>query len=121
MEFNSTLFVQMINFGITYFFMRVFFFKPIVALLLSKEKEVIAIKAGITQRKNRLEKNKREIAHQWEVTRGLFAKKRPDVTRLILLRSAECHLSPSMQTEQEIEKTKEHIVHAITKEVLNVH
>jgi len=118
MELNSTLFVQMVNFFITYWVLRVFLLEPVVALLIAEGKRISAIKSGIKRRKNNVAEQVDQLEKEWQKSRTFFEKNRP-VEQVVLKNSFNETFSPELTSDSEMKKEKQALAKAIIQEVLH--
>ena len=71
MHINITLFIQIINFVITYKVLDIFFFKPILASLEQKKEQELALNSAVQQKEHDLE----NLEEQEKLNFLLFRKK----------------------------------------------
>lgn len=66
MKINGTLFVQAINFGIGYLLLRYFLFKPVVSLILQKDRDRETVQKNIDLLHEQIALSKQEQELLWK-------------------------------------------------------
>lgn len=76
---NTTLFVQALNFFITYFVLRYLFFKPAVTMIDSQDTYERTLRSDIVSQHAHIAHIAQHQQEQWNESKKLLAKKIPDV------------------------------------------
>lgn len=80
MNINATLIVQACNFFIAYIFLRIFFFKPVVAVLRQDQAHHDGLVGQLTEKRKSLQALEQSRQEQWRHAQQEFSKHIPDVT-----------------------------------------
>ena len=78
MELNVTLFIQMINFFIAWFILRVLYFKPAIAFLDQQQEEHDQLIATLRRWQGGITLKEHEIAHVWSALKLFSKDHKPD-------------------------------------------
>lgn len=77
MNINGTLFIQAFNFFITYWMLRFFLFKPVVAIIEHEKTQESAMLDIIDQQKKSLEIQEKERQRHWYICQEYFNTHQP--------------------------------------------
>jgi len=77
MNVNATLIVQMFNFFITYWILRLFLFKPVVAIIERENAQETVLHDIIDQQKKSLEIQEKERQRHWFMCQEYFVAHQP--------------------------------------------
>ncbi len=77
MNVNATLIIQMLNFFITYWMLRLFLFKPVVAIIEHENAQEIVLHDIIDQQKKSLEIQEKERQRHWFLCQEYFVTHQP--------------------------------------------
>jgi len=77
MNINATVFVQALNFFITYWMLRIFLFKPVISIIEYEKAQEIAKLDIIDQQKKSLEIQEKERQRHWYVCQEYFSIHQP--------------------------------------------
>jgi hypothetical protein len=72
MNINATVFVQALNFFITYWMLRIFLFKPVISIIEYEKAQEIAKLDIIDQQKKSLEIQEKERQRHWYICQEYF-------------------------------------------------
>src|SRR5436190_23273717 len=77
MNVNATLFIQMLNFFIVYWMLRILLFKPVVAIIQQEEIQEKSLHDIINQQKKSLDIQEKERQRNWYACQEYFAMHQP--------------------------------------------
>jgi hypothetical protein len=77
MNVNATLLIQMFNFCAVYWMLRLFLFRPIIALIHREDAQEAALFETIAQQKNSIEIQEAERHRYWSHCRNYFITHQP--------------------------------------------
>lgn len=117
MEINSTLFVQLINFIIAYLILRIFLFKPIVAVVAQETNERESLIALVEARTVIVQQKETERRQRWLEHQEEFASIIPVITRPELFVFKE--IEPQLTLQPIEQKTIDRTVSQITEDIVN--
>lgn len=80
MNINMTLMVQAINFGITYWIVRYFLFKPVITIIEREQAEEHALHDVIDQQKKSLEIQEKERQRNWTLCQEYCTIQQPQLS-----------------------------------------
>lgn len=90
MNVNATLFIQMINFFIVYWMLRLLLFKPVVAIIQHEQAQEKALHDIIDQQKTSLDIQEKERQRTWYACQEYFAMHQPSFSqRQLIVESTE--------------------------------
>ncbi len=78
MELNVTLFIQMINFFIAWFILRMLYFKPAIAFLDQQQKEHDQLVATLRRWQSNITLKEHEINQVWSTLKVFSKDHKPD-------------------------------------------
>ena len=78
MNINATIIVQIFNFCIAYWMLRIFLFKPVVAIIEHEKAQEQAIHDSIDQQRKSLEIQEKERLRHWYMCQEYFNTNQPD-------------------------------------------
>jgi len=81
MNINATVFVQAINFFITYWMLRLFLFKPVISIIEHEKVQECGKLDLIAQQKKSLEIQEKERQAHWYICQEYFNTHRPCVSK----------------------------------------
>lgn len=77
MNVNATLIIQMFNFFITYCMLRLFLFRPVIAIIEQEQAQENVVHTLIDQQKKSLEIQEKERQHRWLICQEYFVTHQP--------------------------------------------
>ena len=110
MELNVTIFIQMINFFIAWFILRVLYFKPAIAFLDQQQKEHDQLVAILRRWKTDITVKEHEIDQVWSALKLFSKAHKPDSMHpdfFIFKHIAPALEQPSVDKKQVDRLTKE--------------
>ena len=79
MELNGTFFVQIIHFGIVYYVLRKFLFRPVVDIIMQERAYEQSLHSSIEQQGKVIERMQLDKHEQWQEYRKVFAEQAPSL------------------------------------------
>ncbi len=80
MNINATMLIQAFNFFITYWMLRLFLFKPIIAIIDHENADKKALLDIIDQQQKSIAIQEKELQRHWHVCQEYFALHKPSYT-----------------------------------------
>ncbi len=77
MNINATLFVQIANFIIAYFMIRMIFLRPALSVIMKEEELREELKGDIAKKERTIEEMETNRKQQWQVCHQFFKQHRP--------------------------------------------
>jgi len=109
MDINATLLVQAFNFFVVYWMLRIFLFRPVIAIIEHEKAQEIAMFDIIDQQKKSLDIQEKERKRHWYICQEYFNTHQPHISR------KKTHLSD--ETEYDIEPISPVSADAIAKTI----
>ena len=124
MNINATLFVQMFNFFIVYWMIRILLFKPVVAIIEHEQAQEKSLHDIINQQKKSLDIQEKERQRNWYACQEYFALHQPSLShrQQLILGSTE-HDTEIINTvsDDTIANTITDVRNALEEKIKHVH
>ncbi len=122
MELNVTLFIQMVNFFIAWFLLRMLYFKPAIAYLDQQQKEHDQLMASLHRWQNEISHKQEEVDQVWYALKSFSKEHKPatlDTNAVIFTHIAPELEQPSVDKRQ-IERLTKEVKQTIIMEAAHV-
>lgn len=120
MEVNSTLFIQIFNFGIAYFCIRYLLLKPAVALILAEREKQHLLTKTIDQHRAQLAHEEQRKKEEWAAWQKEFATHAPRACTTTTQRITMLSTTHQKPSETDIKKAADDIAASLFLRVNHV-
>lgn len=125
MNINATFFLQLINFYIFYWMIRIFLFKPSVAVIDREHSDDAMLTDIVNQQKKSIEIKEKEHQRSWYLCREYCKQQSPDLsirTDFVVHDTEAIHLEQELSSQpQDIAPLIEHVYTKLEEKIKHVH